>query len=285
MKVSAFCSITNPDLRQDPWVQSIKSVLAWADEVVVIDGSFPEIAASNEKTLSQISEKIIHVAEPWNQDTWTWVEYPRRHNMALERCKGDWAIRFDVDYIFPDDDWSGKIRAGLAMAEDCRVASFPKFSAVLSTRFYEKGSVVLGINRSYTDTWYGRTAKYGDMCYPIIKTGWDSENKIPTGDEILETYIASLRLKFYNYDYTFKTKQTAELEFYRQSMAHKRFFGQTKWGDTPEKAFAHFILMQKTRLRERCNYVIPHQNQPSFIRESLDNLIPAQFGHSGWGLL
>lgn len=184
-----------------------------------------------------------------------------------------------------DLDWAPRVKTGLAMVQDCRVASFPKFSAVLSTRFYEKGLTGLAVNKSFTDTWYGRTNKYNDLCVPMIKTGWDSEHQIPTGDQIQETYIGVLKLRFYNYDYSFKTKDVAAQEFYRFSMAHKKYFGFTKWGETKDKAFDHFILMQKTRLSERCNYVIPHQNQPSFIRRKLDNLIPAQFSHSGWGLL
>lgn len=97
VKLSAFTCITKPDERQDPWRQSIESALSWADEVVIVDGLPLDIYEKNKKVFPQA--KWIHY--PWS-DTWDWGELPPHYNRGLEACTGDWAIRFDADYVFSD---------------------------------------------------------------------------------------------------------------------------------------------------------------------------------------
>jgi len=39
MKISIFTTITDPEARQDPYLEAIENYLDFADEVVVVDGN------------------------------------------------------------------------------------------------------------------------------------------------------------------------------------------------------------------------------------------------------
>lgn len=284
MKISAFCLITNPDLRQDLWLESIKSVANFADEIVIIDGSDHKTYLGNKKKLSLIGKHIKLFNWVWPGGEWSWSEFPIRFNFALRNCSGDWAIRFDVDYIFPFD-WFNASKTKLALFSDCRATTFQKMSSVLSTRFYEKGGIPLAFNLKFNNTSYGRlNDQYNDLCVPIVVEGFDDKLRIPFGRGLSGDELGKTGLKFYNYDYAFKTKEFTANEFHRFSMAHKKHYGWTKWGESPQESLTKFLEMMQGRL-DRCPYTLPHQDQPLVIQDQLQQLTERQFAHSGWGLL
>jgi hypothetical protein len=162
-----------------------------------------------------------------------------------------------------------------------------KFSAVLWNRFYQKGGIKMVINKKAApNVVFGQDREqYTDLCVPIF---WDNETRnefgIPVGQVIPDSECGKTKVEFFNYDYTFKTQEVVAKEFLRFSMAHKRYFGTTKWGNTEEEALQVFVRMMKARL-DRCVYKFGPDQQPEEIQGALMRLTGEQFGKYGWGLL
>lgn len=277
MKLSAFTVVTNPEERQDIWRESLLSVLPWADEVVIVNGGkhIPFTEYLNDEI------KVVDLAWP---DEWDWSELPKHLMAGLNQTTGDWAIRFDIDYVFRENT-EEILRKELPQFTDKKVATLQKFSAVLVDRFYQKGGVPLAINRQFRDTVIGRNVnKDTDLCMPIVSTGNKDAFGVYLGRGIKPEEKGKTHAEFFNYDYTFKTEEFTGKEFARFSRAYKRYFGQTKWGETQEQSFDVFIEMMKGRLA-KCVYTFTPDEQPPFIREKVKNIKPEHFGYNGWGFL
>lgn len=288
MKISSFVVITEPEQRQDPWLESIASAINFSDEVVVVDGSSEKTFYDNREKLKRIDSAykpiIKHLNYLWDRRNWSWVELPKHLNYGLRHCTGDWAIRFDADYVFPGE-WMYELRSWLQGYNNRRVATFQKYSSVLSRRFYQKGGVQLGINKNAGDIEFGRaTDNYTDLCVPIVREGFDKNYDIPFGRLVEPEEIGRCSLDFFNYDYAFKTKEFTRQEFHRFSMAHKRYYGYTKWGETPDAALKVFINMMQERLN-RCPYKLSYSQQPAFIQKRLGRIGKNHFAYDGWGML
>ena len=275
MKLSAFTAINDPEKREDPWMAAIASALNWADEVVVVDGSSPLIHEENKKMFPAV--KWIHYEWP---KEWGWGQLVKHYNLALSQCTGDWAIRFDADWVF-SESWKEEAHIDFpTIDQKKRVATLHKISAVLSKRFYAKGRMPLAINRAFKDTCFGAGEVYTDLFTPIVPAGLDCG--IPKGRLVKPEEMAQTSLYFYNYDHTFKTEINVRKSFYAFSMAHKKHFGETIWGETEDESFEKFLDMMRKRL-SKCTMNLKHHIQPTFIHPYLDRLTPAQFGYDGWG--
>lgn len=273
MKISGFVCLTNPEERQDPWREHVASALSWADELVIVNGGKP---------LSYPDNRVRFIEYAWPYD-FSWEELPKHLNAGLEACTGDWAIRLDVDYIF-EDGIADELRDRLAQINDMRVATFQKMSAILSTKFYQKGGISLGFNKRFADTVVGRAnEEHTDLCMPIVKEG--EEDGVPFGRLPTEHETGRTGIRLYNYDYTFKTREFSKAEFWRFSKAYYKYFGEYNWGDTEEKAIAIFEEMMRGRLAGRHIYTFSPDEQPSFIREKIKDIKPEEFGYDGWGKL
>lgn len=274
--ISAFTVITKPDERQYPWRESIRSVMAWADEIVIVDGSPKEIYEQNKKEFPT----AIWIHDIW-PDEWNWRELPIKFNKALNMCSGDWAIRFDVDYVYPDN-WKEDLPIEINKIPDKRVANIAKISAITTTKWYSKGEFQYAINKKFKDTCFGESyGGYTDLLVPIVSS---SGGEVPIGQPVSKDEIGRIRLFFYNYDYSMRTKECAKDMFYRMSMAHKRHFGNTPWGETPDESFDKFLDALKRRKERISIENVYHHDQPSFMQETLANLKPEQLGYNMWGL-
>lgn len=286
MRLSAFTAVTKPEERQDIWRESLSSALAWTDILVVVCGHKDDQDLILTWVEENYPDRLGDVVTPYLEwpEEWHWSELALHLNWALPYCQGEWAIRFDIDYVFADDI-GDELRMMLTYGEH-KVCTFQKMSAVLAHRFYEKGGVQLAINLKSKNVLFGKTDKYTDLCVPIQ---WDGESRdvfgVPVGRLLTDEEVGRTRQYFYNYDYTFKTKDFTIKEFARFARAHKRYFGSTKWGQNEKQSIDKFIHMMKERLRIRCIYKKGREDQPSFIREKLKNITPEQFGYSGWGQL
>ncbi len=120
------------------------------------------------------------------------------------------------------------------------------------------------------------------MCVPIMREGWDKEAGIPFGRLIGDEECGRCGIDFFNYDYAFKTREFTRVEFHKFSMAHKKYYGHTNWGETPDESLKVFIDMMQGRLN-KCPYKIPYSDQPIFSRDRLKALENKHFSFDGWG--
>jgi len=281
-KISCLVCITNPEERQDIWRESISSMFPWADEIIVVNGGKP-FSLKDVLKLGNVDEDVDlkFIDLPWPHD-FSWDELPKHLNMGLKYCTGDWVVRADIDYVFKDS-WKDGL-SELEKFRDKRIVTAQKFSTVLANKVYQKGPTQMIINMKYGDMYFGiAEGEYTDLCVPIIKTGMQGD--IPKGRLVPDKDIGKSHLEFMNYDYCFKTKGFTAKEFLRFSLAHKRYFGTTNWGETEEEALEKFINMMEARLvkGDRHIYYMPWQEHPSFIQERVKNIKPSEFGFDGWG--
>lgn len=281
MTISALVCVTNPDKRQDPWKESINAMLSWASEVVVVCGREEDVDLIKGE-FKQPNVKA-HYME-W-EDDYNWDAYPRHLNFGLQFCTGDWVIRMDIDYV-TKEEWESKLAANLFGFEKSKAVTFQKFSTITWDKVYQKGPTILGINRRFKEVGFGKDINnYTDLCVPINITGF--ENGIPIGTKIEDKDVARSHLEFMNYDYCFKDEQVAIATFLRGSLAHKRFFGTTNWGEDLVRAKEVFIEMMQGRLhnKEKHIFYFDVDRHPIYIREKVKNLTEDRFGFNGWNLL
>lgn len=306
MRISAVVTITNATERQDPWKECLSSVTKWADEIIVVDGGNEHFRPSEEvgthrklaiveKLSAQDTFDLTDLSKqrglfeadmyyyPWPED-WSWDELPKHLNFGLERATGDWVVRVDADYIF-EENTRQILEEALKHLGDTPVATMQKFSMVTYPNFYEKGGVKMILNKGKApNVVFGRDRdKYSDLCVPIY---WDGQSRdefgVPLGQLVPDSDCARTKVKVFNYDYSFKTKEVTAREFFKFSMAHKRYFGTTKWGNTENEALQKFVDMMKGRAR-RCVYKLKPAEHPEAIHDRLYKLKPEQFGFNGWG--
>lgn len=267
MKISIITTYGNEKYTGEERGDAVKEALECyhdiADEVIAIDGS----------------DKYL-----WKYD-WSWEELPKHLNAGLEEASGDWVIKMDIDHFFHEMDLK-KIRRVLLSMRNYPVVTFQKMSFVLHNQYYQKGPQPVAINKGMV----GDSVKFGqatnaetDLCYPI-EVKRLNEYGIPEGSYTPEKF-GKAGISFYNYDYSFKTKDQTTDEFWRFSKAYHNYFHRWSFGSTRQDSFNIFVKMMRGRLK-RCVYSVTKlEEHPQYIRGVISNLNKDQFAHSGWNLL
>ena len=271
MKISIITTVTNPEERNDPYLESIESYKEFADEVIVVNGG---------KQINLKGVKIINL--PWPND-WNWKELPIHLNAGLKEANGDWVIKMDIDQMFHENDMDEIKRRLSQISAPC--ATFQKMSVLPFKRFMQKGEVMIAINKNrFGDkVCFGEdTAHYTDLCHPIWK---EKDEEVPKGRIVSWDEITRTGISVWNFDYTFKTKEFTKKDLLRFSLAHEKYFGTTSWGRTEEEAFDSFINMMKKRFERASYQIIDHTVLPKYIRKRHYMVNATEFGHSGWGLI
>lgn len=81
-----------------PFVESIKSYLPVADEIVVVDGG------STDGTIEELRKLDVKIITQKWEKNWTYWRMNRNFNRGYEECKGDIVFRFDTDRVLHEDD-------------------------------------------------------------------------------------------------------------------------------------------------------------------------------------
>ena len=109
MKISGFTIARNAVKFQYPILESIRSILPICDEFIV------NVGDSEDKTLELIKSlhdpKIKTIETRWDMSIGKEV-LSAQTNLALKRCKGDWAFYLQSDEVIHEADW-GKLVKGM----------------------------------------------------------------------------------------------------------------------------------------------------------------------------
>jgi len=104
--LSGYTTTKNVIKSDYPWRESIQSLLAFCDEVVVVDGGSDDGTWENLESWAIHEEKlkIYQVKRDWNHYRFA-VFDGQQKAVARSLCKGDWCWQMDVDEVVHENDY------------------------------------------------------------------------------------------------------------------------------------------------------------------------------------
>jgi hypothetical protein len=149
-------------------------------------------------------------------------------------------------------------------------------------KYFEKGPTPIAFKRLPNIMFGKNDFRHTDLCIPIRKdhyeTVYDKDKNIlyemPVGGPL---DYSKGHCHYWNYDYTFKTKEVTKKEFWRFSKAYNRYYGSWEFGSTEEDSFDVFMRMNIGR-HDRSPYIAKIEDHPIHIQNAIRNLTPEQFG-------
>ena len=140
-KISCHANITNPETNGYPYIECLKSYLAFADEIVLVDGGTTDGSLEKIQALSP-NIRIIEGLK-WEYD-FDWTILCRNLNTGFQACEEGWTFKFDLDYIFPE--WEvEKLRKAVESASHPLIW-IGKWNFTTIDRCYEKDYYLIHIN-------------------------------------------------------------------------------------------------------------------------------------------
>ena len=292
MKLSILVMITNPEKRQDRWREAFDCYVDLADEVIVVDGSGTfkdgtfgviDIKDTNLKTGEvRWTNKIKIFYLKWPEE-WNWIELPKHLNAGLEECTGDWVLKLDIDQFIHEDDFEAVKSVLRRCPEDCDVVTFQKMNMTYGGKYFQKGGQPIAFRNKPNIKIGKNTNRRTDLCFAVNVVGSEVIDgyKMPVGNQLKEFKGG---VKYWNYDYFFKTKDFTKKEFWRFSRAWHRYYNNWQFGSNEKQSFKIFLDGMKGK-HHKSPYTYELKDHPKYIREAVKNLTKEQFGHSAWGLL
>ncbi len=297
VKVSAFCLTTNAIKNQFPFIESIKSFLPILDELIVVDGGSTDGTVEAIKAIGDSKIKIIQDDDTKWEDEWAYGRMGHNFNRGLQECTGDWAIKFDVDYILHEKK-RDSIRVDLlrGLQNEVLCIAFTRLNFILSDRFFAKSKKTLAINKTECKK-QGINLKYG---LDIERWGWGFdfinanglEHGINVGDMIRYRWNSIITSAcVYNYDYVFMTEDVAKEARWRHDLAvHKQ---QEKEGRV-QKEYVDTLRNDKNIAWDcykkqcianmgRALTAITIEQHPEIIIEKVKSITFEQQGCNSWG--
>ncbi len=118
MKLSGFTLVRQGEKFDYPYLESIRSLLPWVDELVVNVGRGDDSTESQLQALiAQESKlKIIVTDWPMSNPQKGGELLSEQTNIALDRCTGDWCIYLQADEVLHEED-AQKIRDAIFSAD------------------------------------------------------------------------------------------------------------------------------------------------------------------------
>ncbi|MDQ8020613.1 MAG: hypothetical protein REI94_02160 [Moraxellaceae bacterium] len=111
MKISGFTFLRNGSLLGYPYIESLKSLLQVADEVIVAVGESVDDTLEQVRAIGDPRIRIIETV--WNESMQDrGYVYAQQKMSAQFSCTGDWAFYLEGDEVIHEDD-APKIRAAL----------------------------------------------------------------------------------------------------------------------------------------------------------------------------
>lgn len=271
MKLSIFTTETNALLRGDNIDDALECYTELADETVIVSGSYPKLPNGG---LSKDGDKehpeflIYH----WPKE-FSWEFIGEQFTRGYEACSGDVVIHADLDFIFHEDDFS-QIRASAEtmLNNNLPAMSMHKSQFVLPDRYNVKSRIVTMVNKRD----YGNRIKFDsgdDLTQPSLDGRYIKPDSVPQS-----------KVGIYNYEKMTKTKDQIAKDQGRMERAWFRHFGIYQMGSdgTDKGALDRWLKAQDGKLNKP-HEKIPLERHPKFVQETIKNLTPDQWGHSGFG--
>ena len=300
MTISAHTMVTNPQTYGYPYLESIKSFMELADEVIVVNGACGPIkddgSIARIRALDPKGNKIKIIDHTWNPVDWSWEELGYHLKTAYEACTGDWAFRFDCDYIFEPKDVD-KMKAFLIF---CNGMSIPpkgvtirKTNFGLADQYFEKSTMPFIVNKGqYPKLTYGLAYSSPDFMTAIDPV--EEVNGMPIGwgiDKQPEMLRNCQRAKLWCYDFTFMTVEQVDEIRGNSYYAQIRYENPNTSCDPKEvnkikrNALGKFRKQMIARIMRPDVVQIPLEEHPPVMHDKLRTLNQKMFGYNAFGWL
>lgn len=271
MKISAHTNITNPEKSGYPYLESISSYANIFDEVIVVDGGSTDGSLAKIRKIPKV--RIIK-GHKWPHD-FDWTLIAKNAQLGLEACEGDWACKFDTDYIL-HEKFKKKIRE-LAISGHLPLIRFWKNNFTLIDRWIRRGGYPFMINKKmFKNLGYG-IGDTNTFLFPIMKER--QENGIWYGKSTRGARGNESSLEVFVYDFTFMSKKQVINQQKRFSKALDKFRGVKHPENYPY--LDKFIEYMKNRARD--NNPMDLEDHSCYILDRVKKIKPSQFGFDMFG--
>ena len=245
MKISTFTTATNPELRNDPYLEAIKCYESFSDEVITVGSNWPV-----EFTFSDIGKFFQE---------------------GFDKSTGDWVFRMDVDYFFHEDS-IGILKNSLKKFSNYPAVAFPQYQFFTPDRYQIKTRLCVALNKKRFPNILLNGG--GDLCLPTLN-----------GVVLDHLTVPSVNIPIFQYDSIFRTKEIIANDRARFARAWFREFNNfgDRGGSEPEIAYEKWFETIKNKYPFH-THKINIDKHPIFIKDKLKNLQIEQFGFSAFGL-
>lgn len=286
MLISFFCIATEPFKNKYPIIESVKSVLPLADEVVIILGREEK---ESEESLRNLGEKIkIYKTDLWPID-WSYDVMTYHFDYALKKCQGDFCVKFDIDYIFKYKE-DNVLRELFKKNEKYHKIYLPKYNYLDKYHWmiYKKGiycinkKLILKEHNGDQDSFFVGNRNY--------------VNELIIQGKMTEFVYEGDLIKVFNYDCSFMDRDLFYEKHFRWYNAYYK-----KWGNLDHFKLKMDVLKNKDKLikfviertRDRIEYAAKNGNiyfdtfkyNPPCIRGKLRQMKEEEYGHSFFGMI
>lgn len=275
MKLSIFTTQTNSIYRGDTLNQSMDCYTDLADEVVMVNGGDSRKEMAKWRFIDDLSHyEYKEIESQWPQE-FDWPVIGQQFQRGYEACTGDVVIHADLDFIWHEKDFFTIRQAAQTMLDNHYPAmSMWKYQFILPDRYNLKSRLVVMVNkRDFGDRIKFDSGK--DLCQPSLD-----------GKELSPNDVAEARVAIYNYEKLLKTKDQISEDQGRMERAWHRHFGEYQMGSdgTNEGALERWIRAQEGKFKKP-QQAVKYKDHPKYIKETIKNLTPDQFGYSGFGMI
>jgi len=285
MFVSFFCIATEPFKNKYPILESIKSVLPLADEVIVILGRDEK---SSTKLIKGLDKKVkVFKTDLWHKD-WSYDVMTYHFDYGFKKCRGDFCVKFDIDYIFKYSD-EFKLENIFKKKLAFHKVYLPKYNYLDNSHWmiFKRGiycinkKLIMKEHNNDQDSFFIGNRNY--------------VNELIINKPIREYVYDGPDIKVFNYDCSFMDKNLFYEKQFRWYNAYYK-----KWGNLKHFGLREEILKDKEKLikfhiertKERIQHAAKHNNihfdsikfNPALIRTKLRELSYKEYGFNYFGI-
>lgn len=264
LKLSIFTTVTDPTRRGDNVRPALQCYEDLADEVVIVDGSIRGF-----KVTKHVGKKV-NIFHEWPKE-FDWQFFGEQFQRGYDACTGDWVIKADLDYIFHEEDFIN-IRHAIERENSFAAMSMYKYQFLIPDRYNLKSRLVNVVNKGK----FGSRIKFnggGDLCQVTLD-----------GKLLAPDYIPESKIPFYNYEKILKTKEQITDDVGRMERAYSRHFGHTQYKSSESNYFEKWYEAQKGKFNKP-QLPLEFDLHPKYIKDTIRNLKPENFGWNGFGLV